>query len=87
MVELGNKHECVNCGTKFYDLGKKELICPSCETNQAEAENEADSGKPKRSGASKKSKSKKSKKKAKKSVAKAKSKKSSADDEELDDED
>jgi hypothetical protein len=31
-VNLGTKHEC-NCGTKFYDLGKPEPVCPKCGTN------------------------------------------------------
>lgn len=36
MSELGNKHECLSCGTKFYDLGRSELICPKCGENQKE---------------------------------------------------
>lgn len=36
MAELGTKHECVECDTKFYDLGKDEPICPNCGTNQRE---------------------------------------------------
>jgi len=31
-AELGNKHTCLNCGAKFYDLNKFEIICPVCET-------------------------------------------------------
>ena len=34
MPELGKKYECAECGTKFYDLGKSEPICPKCGTNQ-----------------------------------------------------
>ena len=34
MPELGKKYECAECGTKFYDLGKSEPICPRCGTNQ-----------------------------------------------------
>ena len=34
MAELGKKYECAECGTKFYDLGKAEPICPKCGTNQ-----------------------------------------------------
>lgn len=32
MQKLGKKHTCTNknCGIKFYDLGKKEIICPRC---------------------------------------------------------
>ena len=37
MSALGNKHECVECGVKFYDLGKREAVCPACGTNQSEA--------------------------------------------------
>lgn len=36
-TKLGNKHECYSCGTKFYDLGKPEPICPKCGANQAHA--------------------------------------------------
>lgn len=32
MPDLGTKYECSNCGTKFYDLGKPEPICPKCGT-------------------------------------------------------
>ncbi len=28
----GTKRICQNCGTKFYDLKKTPIICPSCET-------------------------------------------------------
>jgi hypothetical protein len=34
MADLGKKYECAECGTKFYDLGKPEPICPKCGTNQ-----------------------------------------------------
>lgn len=29
---LGNKHSCTECGTKFYDFGKPDLVCPKCRT-------------------------------------------------------
>ena len=29
-AELGNKHLCASCGTKFYDLKKEVPICPKC---------------------------------------------------------
>ena len=29
-VELGNKHLCVSCNTKFYDLQKEVPVCPKC---------------------------------------------------------
>jgi len=35
--DLGNKHECVSCHAKFYDLKKSEVVCPKCGTNQKEA--------------------------------------------------
>jgi uncharacterized protein (TIGR02300 family) len=43
-LKLGIKHECFNCGTKFYDLGKSEAICPKCgadQKNAAQAESPA----------------------------------------------
>nr|WP_026595586.1 TIGR02300 family protein [Methyloferula stellata] len=30
--ELGNKHQCQNCGTKFFDLNKNPITCPKCGT-------------------------------------------------------
>lgn len=33
-LKLGSKHECYSCGTKFYDLGKSEPVCPKCGANQ-----------------------------------------------------
>lgn len=32
--ELGTKRLCVNCATRFYDLGRVPAICPKCETEQ-----------------------------------------------------
>ena len=29
-AELGNKHLCNSCNTKFYDLQKEVPICPKC---------------------------------------------------------
>ena len=34
--KLGNKMLCPECGTKFYDLNKPEIICPSCGFNISE---------------------------------------------------
>ena len=31
-AELGNKHICGSCGTKFYDLNKEIPTCPKCGT-------------------------------------------------------
>ena len=28
--ELGSKHKCQNCGTKFFDLNKDPVVCPKC---------------------------------------------------------
>jgi uncharacterized protein (TIGR02300 family) len=30
--ELGNKHQCQQCGTKFFDLNKTPVVCPKCGT-------------------------------------------------------
>jgi uncharacterized protein (TIGR02300 family) len=35
--DLGNKHVCFKCGTKFYDLKKPEPVCPKCGTDQRES--------------------------------------------------
>ena len=32
--ELGTKRLCVNCGARFYDLGRVPAICPKCDTEQ-----------------------------------------------------
>jgi len=37
MPELGQKHSCFKCGTKFYDLKKSPVLCPKCGTDQKEA--------------------------------------------------
>ena len=28
--ELGTKRSCPSCQTRFYDLGKAEIVCPNC---------------------------------------------------------
>jgi uncharacterized protein (TIGR02300 family) len=33
--ELGSKHKCQNCGTKFFDLNKDPIVCPKCGEVQA----------------------------------------------------
>jgi uncharacterized protein (TIGR02300 family) len=33
-LKLGTKHECYNCGAKFYDLGKSAALCPKCGADQ-----------------------------------------------------
>lgn len=43
-LKLGTKYECYSCGTKFYDLGKSEPVCPKCGANQKDvAQNESPS--------------------------------------------
>ena len=32
--ELGNKHQCQHCGTKFFDLNRDPATCPKCGTVQ-----------------------------------------------------
>lgn len=32
--ELGEKHTCVSCSARFFDLGKQPVICPKCGTEQ-----------------------------------------------------
>ena len=73
MSELGNKHECLGCSTKFYDLGRSDLICPQCGENQKDlaAAQEGSTG-GKKPGKKKAAKKKPAKKKpAKKKAAKA----------------
>jgi uncharacterized protein (TIGR02300 family) len=35
--DLGIKHTCFKCGTKFYDMKKPEPICPKCGSDQRES--------------------------------------------------
>ncbi|WP_026986553.1 TIGR02300 family protein [Fodinicurvata fenggangensis] len=30
--EWGTKHQCQSCGTKFYDMLRTPIVCPSCGT-------------------------------------------------------
>ncbi|MEM7354767.1 MAG: FYDLN acid domain-containing protein [Acidobacteriota bacterium] len=39
-LKLGTKHECESCGTKFYDFGKAEQVCPQCGKDPKEAAEE-----------------------------------------------
>ncbi|WP_223636644.1 TIGR02300 family protein [Corallococcus sp. EGB] len=32
--DLGTKHTCFKCGTKFYDMKKPDPICPKCGEDQ-----------------------------------------------------
>jgi hypothetical protein len=40
MPDLGKKFDCYNCGTKFYNLGRPEAVCPKCGANQKNAKSE-----------------------------------------------
>jgi hypothetical protein len=35
--DLGTKHVCFKCGTKFYDLRKPEPLCPKCGADQRQS--------------------------------------------------
>ena len=35
--DLGNKHVCFKCSTKFYDMKKPEPVCPKCGADQRES--------------------------------------------------
>lgn len=37
MADLGRKHLCFKCQSKFYDLKKPKALCPKCGADQAEA--------------------------------------------------
>ncbi len=37
MPDLGQKHTCFSCNTKFYDLKKSPVLCPKCGADQREA--------------------------------------------------
>ncbi|MDR1475649.1 MAG: TIGR02300 family protein [Holosporales bacterium] len=31
-IELGRKHVCTSCESKFYDLNRSRIACPQCNT-------------------------------------------------------
>jgi uncharacterized protein (TIGR02300 family) len=35
--DLGAKHTCFKCGTKFYDMKKPEPVCPKCGADQRQS--------------------------------------------------
>jgi hypothetical protein len=37
-AELGTRYKCYKCGTKFYDLGRPQPLCPSCGEDQSNDE-------------------------------------------------
>lgn len=37
MADLGRKHLCYKCSSKFYDLKKPKALCPKCGADQADA--------------------------------------------------
>ena len=53
---LGNRHECSDCGIKFYDLGKPKPTCPKCGTVQTSDGTETPTSKRSRKVAEKPSK-------------------------------
>ena len=40
MPDLGKKFTCYSCGTKFYNLGKPEAVCPKCGADQKNAKSD-----------------------------------------------
>ncbi len=44
-TKLGTKYLCYQCGTKFYDLGRPEPLCPNCKSNQKNAPPLTEAGK------------------------------------------
>lgn len=34
--DLGQRHICFKCGTKFYDMKKPDPVCPKCGADQRE---------------------------------------------------
>jgi len=36
-TDLGTKHTCFKCSTKFYDLKKPAPVCPKCGANQRDS--------------------------------------------------
>jgi hypothetical protein len=34
VIDLGIRYKCYKCGTKFYDLGRPQPLCPSCDEDQ-----------------------------------------------------
>jgi len=45
-TDLGEKHECEDCGTKYYDFGKSNAQCPACgHVEGSESDTDADSKK------------------------------------------
>ena len=37
-ADLGTRYKCYKCGTKFYDMGRPQPLCPSCGVNQNDDE-------------------------------------------------
>jgi uncharacterized protein (TIGR02300 family) len=33
-TDLGTRYKCYKCGTRFYDLGRPQPLCPSCGEDQ-----------------------------------------------------
>jgi uncharacterized protein (TIGR02300 family) len=47
--DLGAKHVCFKCGTKFYDLRKPETVCPKCGADQKDSPANRPAPEPRRS--------------------------------------
>jgi len=47
--DLGTKHVCFKCGTKFYDLRKPETVCPKCGADQKDSPANRPAPEPRRS--------------------------------------
>ena len=51
MPDLGQKHECPDCGAKYYDLGKSDAVCPKCgPSDDAAPEDDQGTSKKKKKG-------------------------------------
>ena len=46
--DLGSKHVCFKCGTKFYDMRKPEAVCPKCGADQKDSPANRPSPEPRR---------------------------------------
>jgi len=46
--DLGAKHVCFKCGTKFYDMRKPEAVCPKCGADQKDSPANRPSPEPRR---------------------------------------
>jgi len=47
--DLGAKHVCFKCATKFYDMRKPEVVCPKCGADQKDSPANRPTPEPRRS--------------------------------------